>query len=155
MDQKTIAWQAPEFKYYPKTFAWYAGLIILALLAVVFFIIFEKDIFAAVSLLIIFILIIIFSRHKPAVIDIELDHKGVNFGNLFYPYVQLKSFWIVENPRHKTVNFITSAYINNMLIVELENQNADEVKNFLVEYLPVHSETQETPAQRFMHRFKF
>ena len=61
-NKNSISWKAPEFRHYPKTSTWYLTLIILSVAAIAFFIIFEKDIFAAVCLAILAILIIIFSR---------------------------------------------------------------------------------------------
>jgi hypothetical protein len=115
----------------------------------------ESDIFAAVCLGLICILIIIFSRQIPQTVNIELDNRGIKFGGLFYPYKQIKYFWIVDNQRHRTLNFHTSAFINNVLIIELEDQNPEEVRIYLKQYLPEHHETEETPIQKIMHRFKF
>ena len=120
-----------------------------------FFIVVQSDIFAAVCLAIITALIIIFSRQLPERVEIQLTDKGLHFGNLFYPYKQLKYFWIVNNERHKTVNLNTSALINNVVILELENEDPELVRDYLIKYIPEHPQTEETPAQKVMHRFKF
>jgi len=152
---KNISWQAPEFRYYPKNAGWYITLISVAVLTVAFFIIVESDIFAAVSIGLIAVLIVLFSRQKPQLVNVELNNKGVKFDNLFYPYKQLKYFWVVNNPRHKTINFHTTAFLNNTLILELENQNPETAREFLLQYLSEHQETDETAIQRIMHRVKF
>jgi hypothetical protein len=154
-NQNSISWQAPEFRHYPKNLGWYITLIAITILVDAFFIIVESDIFAAVSLSIIAALFIVFARQTPQTVTITLNSKGVDFGNLFYPYKQIKYFWVVNNQNHKTVNFHTSAFVNNILILELENQEPDRVRDFLIKHLPEHSETEETSAQRMMHRFKF
>ncbi|MDR3642105.1 MAG: hypothetical protein P4L74_00570 [Candidatus Doudnabacteria bacterium] len=150
-----ISWEAHEFKYYPKTSGWYITLVAVFILLIAFFIIVESDYFAAVSLAIIGALIIIFARQTPQRVEIEINERGIRFGNLSYPYKQLKYFWIVNNDRHQTVNFHSSALVNNVVILELERQDPEEVRNFLVRFLPEHHLTQETTAQKIMHRFKF
>ena len=155
MSNPTISWQAPEFRHYPKNSGWYITLISVAVLLIFFFIIVERDIFAAVCLFVLTGLIVLFSRQTPKLVNVELNSTGVKFGNLHYPYKQIKYFWVVNNQNHKTVNFHTSAMVNNVLILELEGQNPDTVRNFLLRQLPEHHETEETTAQRFMHRFKF
>ena len=120
-----------------------------------FFIIVESDYFAAVCLAIICGLIIVFARQTPKRVEIELNERGIRFGTLVYPYKQLKYFWVVNNERHQTINFHTSAFINNVVILELENQDPEAVRNFLLRFLPEHHLTEETTAQRIMHRFKF
>ncbi len=150
-----ISWQAPEFKHYPKNIGWYVTLICVFILLIAFFAIVESDLFASVTLGIICLLIIVFSRQIPRVVTIELNDRGIKFGNLFYPYKQLKYFWVVHNERHQTINFHTSALVNNTLILELEDQNPDTIRDYLARRLPEHHETQETPAQKITHRFKF
>lgn len=154
-NQTTISWEAPEFKHYPKTTGWYIALISVAALIMAFFIIIESDIFAAVSIGLIALLVVIFSRQLPQLVEIELTPKGIKFGTLFYSYKQLKYFWVVHNPRHQTINFQTTALVNNMVILELENMDPDEVRDYLLQYLPEHSEIAETMGQRIMHKLKF
>jgi len=154
-NQHTISWEAWEFKHYPKSLGWYVTLISVSVLVVAFFIFVESDIFAAVSLAIIAALIIIFSRQLPQKVNIELSPKGVKFGNLLYPHKQLKYFWIVNNQNHKTLNLQTSAFVNNTVILELEDQDPEVIRNYLIRYLPEHPQTEETPAQKIMHKLKF
>jgi hypothetical protein len=150
-----ISWEAWEFRHYPKTFGWYVALVSVFVLLIAFFVLVESDIFAAVTLGIVGILIIFFSRQTPLRVNVQITGKGVHFGNLFYPYKQIKYFWVVHNDRHQTLNFHTSAFVNNVLILELEDQNPDHIRDFLLQYLPEHSETQETTVQKIMHKFNF
>ena len=152
---KNLSWEAWEFKHYPKNAFWYAGLIILAALVIGFFVVVEKDIFAAVSLGIIAILILLFARQTPLRVKIELNSKGIKFDRLFYPYKELKSFWVVHTPHHQTINLHASAFFNNIVILELGRQHPEEARRFLLQYLPEHLETEATSAQKIMHRFKF
>lgn len=154
-NQKTLGWQALEYKYYEKSVGWYVALVSVFILLMAFFIIIESDIFAAVCLGLICVLIIIFSRQVPQQVAIELTDRGIKFGNLFYPYKQIKYFWVVHNAHHQTVNLQTSALINNTVILELDNQDPEAVRNFLLAYLPEHPATEATAAQKVMHRFKF
>lgn len=155
MSNTNITWQAHEYKHYPKTLGWYITLVAVFVLLIAFFIIVESDFFAAVCLALICMLMIVFARQTPQRVEIELNERGIKFGNLMYPYKQLKYFWVVNNERHQTVNFHTSAMLNNVVILELEQQNPETVRNFLIRYLPEHHLTDETMAQRIMHRFKF
>lgn len=154
MSTKTVFWQAPEFRHYEKTYGWYVSAVALTILLSGFFVI-QNDLFAAVTMVIMGIIVILFSRRKPEIMNIELNSKGVRFGNLLFPYKQLQYFWIVNNERHKTVNFHTNTYLNNTIILELEDQDPDQIREFLLQYLPEHTATQETPVQRLIHTVKF
>lgn len=154
-NQKTISWQAPEFRHYQKDPAWYTTLIAITILIVGYFFI-QKDYFGAITIAIIGAMLVYFSRQIPETVDIELDHKHVKFGNMLFPYKHLKSFWIVYSDNHKTLNLESTTYINNLIILELQDQDPDEIRNFLLNYLPEHPEkTRETFAQKVMHLFKF
>jgi hypothetical protein len=158
MDQKnqnTISWQAHEFRHYPKNIGWYVTLVSITILVIAFFVLVQSDIFAAVCIGIISLLVIFFSRQTPELTNIELSNKGITFGNLFYPYKQLQYFWIVNNENHKTLNFHTSAFVNNTVILELENQDPDNIRLHLLNHVIEHTETEETGPQRIMHKFKF
>jgi hypothetical protein len=41
------------------------------------------------------------------------------------------------------------------VILELENQDPEAVREFLIKYIPEHPQSEETSAQKMMHRFKF
>jgi hypothetical protein len=153
-NQTNISWQAPEFKSYEKNIGWYVTLFSIGILIVGFFII-QKDLFGAITMAIITACVVFFSKQKPEIVNISLSTKGINYGNLHFPYKQLKSFWIVNTQNHKTLNIITTTYVNNLLILELQDQNPDDVKEFLYNFLPEHEENRETFAQRLMHRLKF
>lgn len=154
MSNHTLSWQAPEFKHYSKNYAWYVTLIAVSILIVGFFAI-ERDFFAAITIAIMAVLLALFARHKPEVIIVQLSPRGVHFGNLMYPYKTIKHFWIVEDTNHRTVNFQTTALLNNLLILELMEQDAETIRQYLIQHLPEHQETDATVPQKIMHKLKF
>ncbi|MDE2311937.1 MAG: hypothetical protein KGJ93_02500 [Patescibacteria group bacterium] len=149
-----IIWQAPEFRHYPKGYGWYFALGAISVMIVGYFAI-ERDIFAAISLGIMALLLFYFAKQQPQVVEIEITNKGIRYGAIIFPYKQIKHFWIVSNERHRTLNIHTTAWLNNMIILQLEDQNPEIVREYLINYLPEHTETEETTAQRLMHRLKF
>lgn len=149
-----LSWQAPEFKHYEKNAGWYVSLISITILIVGFFLI-QKDIFAAVTTGILGALIVLFSRQKPEIINIEIDNKAVKIGNVEIPYKQIKHFWVVHKEHHKTVNMETTTLVNNMIILELNDQDPEKVRMFLSKHLPEHELTEPTPIQRLTHWLKF
>jgi len=153
--QKSVSWTAPEFRHYEKSVGWYVTLVAVFTLITIFFILIQKDWFGAICSILLGGLIVFFSKQHPKEMEIVLDSKGVAYGKIFLSYKQLKSFWVVNNQNHKSLNIETTAHFNNMLILELEDQDPEEVKDFLIQFLPEHHETQETGIQRIMHWFKF
>jgi hypothetical protein len=155
MAEKTyLSWEASEFPHYPKNFAWYltAGIIVLLVLG---FEVLQGDWFGAISLAVIAIFIIIFAMHKPGRVLVSLTSEGVRIENSFIPYAQMKYFWVVSNDNHKTLNIETTAYINRTILVELDSQDPEEVREIMLREVPEHSSTEETFVQRLIHRLKF
>ncbi len=149
-----LTWEAPEFRHYPKNIAWYITLLfIVGLLAL--YQIFQRDWFGAISISIIAAFVVLYARHKPGMMAVQITDAGIHLGDTHIPYTHIKHFWIVHNENHQVLNIETTAYINHMLSVELEDQDPDEVRDILQEMLPEHTETAETLAQKIAHRFKF
>ena len=149
-----ITWEAPEYPHYEKNIGWYVTLFAVSLLIVAYFA-FHDDYFAAVTTAILAGFVFYFARQRPRQVLIELTHQSIKFGRITYPYKQLKYFWIVNTPHHKTVNFGGTTYLNNTIILELVDQDPDEIRAFLLQYLPEHTETEATLAQRISHRLRF
>lgn len=149
-----LSWEAMEFRHYPKNFAWYITMGIVVLLVIAFELL-QKDYFGAISLGVIAIFILIFAMHRPNKITIDLTSEGIHIERSFIPYNQMKYFWIVDNENHRTLNIETTAYINRTILVELEAQDPEEVREVMLSEVPEHSSTEETFVQRLIHRLKF
>jgi hypothetical protein len=154
MAPQSIFWQTTEFRHYPKNIGWYITLACVGVLLIGFFIL-EKDIFGAVTTALLCGLVFFFASQKPNEVTVELTNKALKFGLITYPYKQLKSFWIVNTKHHNTVNFTASTYVNNTVVVQLEDEDPDEVREFLLQYLPEHHETEPTFSQKISHKLKF
>lgn len=149
-----IEWEAPEFRHYPKNAAWFITFGIIAAL-IIGFELFMRDWFGAVSVGIIAIFFAVFAMHKPKTVTVTISTHGVHIDDSHIPYSRIKQFWIVDNDNHKTLNLETTAYLNHLLAIELENQDADEVQELLAELLPEKEENRELVTQRIAHRIKF
>jgi hypothetical protein len=152
--QILLSWQAPEFRHYPKNAAWYITLCIITALLIIFQVL-QKDIFGAICLFIFGIFIVIFSRQRPRLVNIQLTTTGLVIDESFIPYKTVKHFWLVNNDNHQTLNVETTAYLNRTLIIQLEGQDPEKVRDIMAQNAPEHSATEETLAQRVMHRLKF
>jgi hypothetical protein len=147
-------WEAPEFRHYPKNPAWYITMFIIVGLLIAYQIILS-DWFGAISLFILAIITAFFARQTPKRVEMEITDQGIHINGDLIPYNRIKHFWIVNDHEHKVLNIETTAYLNHQLAIELEDQDADEIREFLIDILPEHSETELTNVQKIAHRFKF
>lgn len=134
-----LEWEAAEFKYYHKDRYWIAGIFIL-FVSLASILILAGDLwlgglFAIACILT--ILVIYQNAHvKPKKYKMILDEKGVVFRDKLYFYNQLKSFWIINHP--EGVLYLEQAKLNFPLTILLGKQASEEVRSFLLRYLPEH-----------------
>ena len=147
-------WQAHEFKPYEKSIVWYIGLcVIVSLLALYQF--FVADYFGAITMVILGALIIFFAKRKPEIVQLSLDDEGVGIGELRFPYRHFKHFWIVTTKDHRTLNLEASTYLSQTVILELEDQDPEKIRKFLVKHVPESERVIPSFSQRIAHRLKF
>lgn len=149
-----LEWEAPEFRHYDKNIAWYITLLVIVLLLVAYMVI-NGDYFGAISLAIISGFIWVFAKHKPSRVPITISDQGIHLNETQIPYDRIKHFWVVDDDQHRALNFETTAYLNHIQTVELDDQDPELVRAVLNELLPEHSEIEPTTAQKLAHRFRF
>jgi hypothetical protein len=149
-----IEWQAPEFRHYPKNAAWFI-IFTLVVAVLVIYQITQKDYFGAISIAIIAGFFGAFALHRPKIVTVRISTHGLHIDDAHIPFTHIKQFWIVDTEHHKTLNLETTAYLNHLLTIELNEQDADEVQEILEEILPENPEKSETAVQRISHRVKF
>src|SRR5438132_9393448 len=125
-----LSWEAPEFRHYPKNFGWYLTLLIVAGLILLYQIL-QKDFFGAFTVVVLTIFIWIFARQQPRNVTISVTDKGLNIDDSHLPYQEIKQFWVVDTENHRTLNLETNAYLNRLVILQLEDQDPDEVRDLL------------------------
>ena len=148
-----LKWEAPEFKHYHKNFGWYFTFWSVITLIVIYQII-NKDVFGAFSVGFIAILGAILLKQKPENVEIRLTNTGLHIDDIHIAYKNMRHFWVVNTEDHRTLNIETTAYLNNFLIIELEEQDPETIRNILLPVVPEHEMTTPTTTQRIMHLLK-
>jgi hypothetical protein len=149
-----IEWRAPEFRHYPKNAAWFITFALIVVMLIAYEII-QRDWFGGISIAIIAAMFGIFALHRPKIVSVKITTLGVHIEDTYIPFNNIKQFWIVDNDKHKTLNLDTTAYLNHQLSIELDDQDADEVQEILIELLPEKVDSEETAAQKIAHKIKF
>ena len=133
---KQIQWSAPEFNKYQKNKNWlilpsaFFGLIFL------WTIISENFLFALLIALSYF-LIVVYAFKEPRHSKIEINGKGIKIDQIFYPYENLKSFWIFYEPSGvKEISLRSKKSIMPYIKVPLGNTNPVKIRRILVKYIP-------------------
>ncbi len=149
-----LSWEAREFHHYEKTQNWYITLGVLVALGVTFAI-FSKSFITAATFFMIGIIVVIYAQKKPGKATFTIYDRGIENNNKYYPFTQLKDFWIVYRPPEvATLNFQPQRGLFEIK-VELENQDPAHVRSILEQYLTEDKERQEDFTDALARRLKF
>ena len=119
------------------------------------FAIYDRSIITIITFALIILMIFVISTQAPREITCKITKTGISLGNTLYPYKTIKTFWIMYNPPEiKTLNFETTAYINNTIIVQLGNQDPVTVKLALSQYLLEDLNREESATDALARRLK-
>jgi hypothetical protein len=74
---------------------------------------------------------------------------------MVYSFKTIKIFWLdYRPPEIKTLNFITTAYINNQITIQLGDQDPVAVKLLLKQYLPEDLNREESLTEMLARKLK-
>jgi hypothetical protein len=131
-----IQWQAPEFNYSPKSGFWYFWLFFATAL-LLGFAFYAKNYSFGLIILLSFILIFVWSRKTPRIVDFAVTKQGIMISGKLHHFGELESFWIFyEPPEIKEVSVKSKKKILHYLKMPLEGENPARIRKTLIEYLP-------------------
>ena len=147
-------WTALEFPRVERTRVWYlvAGLVGLGLLA---YTIYTRQWAGTAVVLMISVVVYLMGRVTPRTFIHRLTSRGVEVGDKFYPYTQLRAFWVVNTPSSRTLNLISAKKFSLLLTLQLEGADVEKVREVLLEFLPEEPGRGEDVIDRVGRFFRF
>lgn len=130
-----ISWRAPEYYHRDKRADWYWAVAIISISAAATAFILDNVLFGLLVIIAACSLMIYASR-RPAIIDVEINEKGIKMGKVFYPYANLDSFWVEETHAYPKILLKSKKALVSHIVVHLEEQDPEEARVFLREHLP-------------------
>lgn len=156
-EKKSIKWQAPEFYFYEKSAVWFSKFSIIAILLLIIFIylgITQKHFsyyLAAGVVLAAALALFSQARVKPQSANFHLTDDGVEFLGHKFLWGSLKSFWISDD----AVYFENKKRFSIPISMPLGDQNPEQLRNYLLQYLPEKSDGGEMLFDKVNKLFKF
>ncbi|MBT7007320.1 hypothetical protein HN958_02335 [Candidatus Falkowbacteria bacterium] len=138
-----LEWNFKEYEHEAVNRTWYiVGAIVLAgLLAYSVFT--ANFLFAIILLLSVFVIIYQFFQ-APREINVQIGEDGVIIDKRYYPYKELKNFWIIyEPPVYKYLYIDFKSDIKGVYPVPLSDENPLKVREFLLKYIDEDIEKEE------------
>lgn len=150
------AWEFPEYVMYPRSKRWYATVIVIGGLALIYAVATSNPLFALIVIMV-GLIMALQRRRQPGRIRFGVTEDGLEVGRDFYAFNDLKQFWIAYKPPEVKKLYIQfKAGLRPMLIISLENENPLRVRKILLEYLAEDTEREdETTTEALARLLKF
>lgn len=133
----SITWKTFEHNYTEKTTDWYWIVGIVTISITIISVLMNNIIFAVLVLVASFTMSLFASR-RPAVVDVVLNATGITFGQTFYSYSSLKSFWVETRDANPRIILETKrVFMPFSTIVIDDDVRPEDVEKFLRKYLKV------------------
>ncbi len=154
MHNEKVAWQTIEYQYQEKSHEWFVGLAVIATALFIVAVLLKNFLFGIIILVGAFA-IMLSAKRPPDEIEYEINRSGIVNHKTFYPYSFLDSFWIDNtNPSWQKLIVTSKKLLMPIIVIPLGEQDPDEIKNFLANYLP-EKEQYEPLSHRLFEYFGF
>ncbi len=130
--EKVLAsWRTPEFITYKRNF-WWVFLAIVILILVEVYLLYTKQWLASVVFLTMSIAVYRYSKMEPKEVECKITESGIHFGQRFYSFYSLRSYWIIEDILTIEPNRRFAIPIN----IPLKNVGQEKIIQALGNYIP-------------------
>ncbi len=133
----SITWKAFEHNYTEKTTDWYWIVGIVTISITIISVLMNNIIFAVLVLVASFTMSLFASR-RPAVVNVTVSSTGIAFGQTFYPYSTLKSFWIETRDNNPRMILETKRVFMPFTTIPIDDDiKTEDVEKYLRKYIKI------------------
>ncbi len=133
--RKLLSWSVPEYVYHEKNTFWKFCAIVVIMGMIVYGILSDSYPFAIVIALFAGVYGLV---HKPPKkIEIHITDMGVEVDHYFYPYSNIRNFWIIFKPGEvETLNLRLMKNVVKEVSVLMGDQDPAEIRETLARFVP-------------------
>ena len=142
-----LKFTAKEFSHTSKNDLWYAGISLLAL-AVIFVAWQIQDYSLIVVVVALTMVVFKVINIKPKAFEFCMTTRGIYFGENFYGYHNLRSFWIAKTGNEISL-YIDRLNLSSTLKLLVPENQIKSLIDHLDNYLPWHTHKKEPIAEKF------
>jgi hypothetical protein len=153
-DPNAISWTASEYIDHDKSFDWYLGLAVAAVLSAAALYIFFRDIITSVTPLVAALALGIYARRQPRQLHYQVDSEGIAISNKFLPYESFRSFAIMDEGPFVSIAFLPLKRFGLLTTVYLDPKDEDRIIDVISQHLPLEPRDHD-PVERLMKRIRF
>jgi hypothetical protein len=148
-----LSWQSLEHTHGERTADWYWGVGAVAVSIIILCIFFDNYLLGVIIALGAFAAIV-HAQKGPELVYHELNHRGVVVGKTFYPYQNLRSFWIDFMAHRPRLVIRPKKQFAPLLVMFLDDIDDEIIRDHLARHLP-EIEFTESLAKKMLERVGF
>lgn len=139
--KEPLIWEAYEYAYHEKSSDWYWAVSIITVSMAVTSILFNNVLFA-VFIVLSFFTLMIYAKRKPNLLQIKLDERGIQDGQIRYPYSSLESFWVEDRFGDFKIIIKSKKKTLPYIVIPIVDIDPDHVHTHLKKYLAEEEHTE-------------
>lgn len=149
-----ISWKEFEYDYTEKHPDWFWILGIVAVASILTAIL-AKNFLFAIILLLSAILLGVYGKREPKLIEFTLMPDGIKVDETFYRYQNVKSFWVNKSKSSAILIIETDRLFLPHIDIPLGETDPDKVTSLLKKYLIEEKEVEESLTHKIFEFFGF
>lgn len=153
LNMTNLSWNTPEYRHTKKTVEWFlaSGIIAVALIATS--VLLGNILFAVVIAVAAFVFLL-HAQRAPRIVRASVSERGIEFGDAFYEYVDLASFWVEARDGDARLILKHKKLLSLLTVIHLESVNPNIIRAALLEFL-TEEELHEPLSQKIMEYLGF
>ncbi len=149
-----IEWSAPEYTHKARTNDWYWSIGLVALVGMVGALWFHNYIFA-IFILVSGVCLILFTLRLPQEVTFVVKETGIGIAREDHPWSEIKGFKIKTDTPYSKLLLLTSKKFLPIYTVPFPPEKSQEIEEFLLKFIQVIEELDESPSMVFMEKLGF
>lgn len=148
-DKAVMSWTAPEYIQHEKGKIWKITALSLVIISAVLGYFFNALTFSIAIIVFAFVYYLV-NSDKAKLVEVVISEIGIKVGNRNYPYSKIRGFWIIyDPPRLTTLNIWADGEINSHIVIQLNELNPAEIREYLIKKIPEMKNKKETMVDIF------
>ena len=131
-EEVLMTFETMEYGKRDKTPDWYWTVGVVGVVVAGFAFYFKNTLFAVFIILAV-VTSFIFSMRAPLKVKVSLYESGIRIGKFFYPFSQMKRFFISEEKQR--LYFITDKIVLPTFVLDIEGQDIDQIHSLIAPYV--------------------
>lgn len=148
-----IIWEAAEFDVSTRSTRWYI-IFSIVLVVLVGYAIYSSQWILLATILVVGGLLFFSNRIKPRQMTYKIDNSGLSINDKLYPFEQLKNFWFYSKEGRAYLNFVSTSKFMPTITIRINPNQQENIKNILINILPMSGNTGEDWIDKINHWLK-